>query len=174
MAKEKGARIAVTLNQGKTIQGKIVWVEENIDLAIIKVDESGLIPAILGNSDELKIGNDVIAIGNPLGEEFKGTTTKGIVSGLDRTIKFEENGEQVLMEGLIQTDASINPGNSGGPLINSKGEIVGINTVKITSAEGIGFAVPINIVKDVINSFVLGNNAVLHPLSLINCFVNTF
>ena len=155
LAKEKGARIAVTLNQGKTIQGKIVWVEENIDLAIIKVDESGLIPAILGNSDELKIGNDVIAIGNPLGEEFKGTTTKGIVSGLDRTIKFEENGEQVLMEGLIQTDASINPGNSGGPLINSKGEIVGINTVKITSAEGIGFAVPINIVKDVINSFVL-------------------
>lgn len=158
LAKEKGARIAVTLNSGKTIQGKIVWVEENIDLAIIKVDENGLIPAILGSSDDLKIGNDVIAIGNPLGAEFQGTTTKGIVSGLDRTIKFDENGEQVFMEGLIQTDASINPGNSGGPLINSKGEVIGINTIKITSAEGIGFAVPIDIVKNVINSFVLEDN----------------
>lgn len=90
-----------------------------------------------------------------MGAEFQGTTTKGIVSGLDRTIKFEENGKPILMEGLIQTDASINPGNSGGPLINSKGEVIGINTVKITSAEGIGFAVPINIVKNVLNSFVL-------------------
>lgn len=91
--------------------------------------------------------------GNPLGREFIGTTTKGIVSGLDRTILFEENGEKVFMEGLIQTDASINPGNSGGPLINESGEVIGINTVKITSAEGIGFAVPINIVKNIIKEY---------------------
>ncbi len=155
LAKEKGARIVVTLNSGKSVHGKIVWTEENIDLALIKIEENGLIPAILGDSNELLIGDDVIAIGNPLGEEFQGTTTKGIVSGLDRTIKFDEENDTVFMEGLIQTDASINPGNSGGPLINSKGEVIGINTVKITSAEGIGFAVPINLVKNVINAFVL-------------------
>ena len=153
LAQKRGAKLIVTLNSGKSVQGKIVWTEENIDLAIIKIEEGELKPVILGDSDKLRIGNEVIAIGNPLGAEFQGTTTKGIVSGLDRTIMFEENGEKVFMEGLIQTDASINPGNSGGPLINDSGEVVGINTVKITSAEGIGFAVPINIVKNVIEAY---------------------
>lgn len=153
LAKRKGANLIVTLNSGKSVQGRVMWVEENIDLAIIKIEENNLVSAKLGDSDKLKIGNDVIAIGNPLGMEFQGTTTKGIISGLDRTIMFEEEGEKVFMEGLIQTDASINPGNSGGPLINESGEVIGINTVKITSAEGIGFAVPINIVKNVINSY---------------------
>lgn len=155
MAQKVGAKIVVTLNTGKSVQGKIVWVEENIDLSLIKVEEKGLTPAILGDSNEILVGDEVIAIGNPLGAEFQGTTTKGIVSGLDRTIMFEENNEKVYMEGLIQTDASINPGNSGGPLINARGEVIGINTVKITSAEGIGFAVPINLIKNVINSYVL-------------------
>lgn len=155
LAQKVGASIIVTLNSGKTLQGKVVWNEKNIDLAIIKVPESGLIPAIIGDANDMAVGEEVIAIGNPLGEEFQGTTTKGIISGLDRTIVFEENEEKIYMEGLIQTDASINPGNSGGPLINARGEVIGINTVKITSAEGIGFALPINIVKNVINSFVL-------------------
>ena len=153
LAKTKGASLVVTLNSGKSVKGRIVWTEENIDLAIIKVEETGLVAAKLGDSNSLKVGNDVIAIGNSLGIEFQGTTTKGIVSGLDRTIMFQENGENVFMEGLIQTDASINPGNSGGPLINASGEVVGVNTVKITSAEGIGFAVPINIVKNVISAY---------------------
>lgn len=153
LAQKKGGKLTVTLNSGKSVEGKVVWNEENIDLAIVKIDETNIQAVKLGNSDNLKIGNEVIAIGNPLGVEFQGTTTKGIVSGLDRTILFEEDGEKVFMEGLIQTDASINPGNSGGPLINESGEVIGINTVKITSAEGIGFAVPINIVKNVIKSY---------------------
>ena len=153
LAKNRGARLVVTLNSGKSVQGTVLWTEENIDLAIIKIDGAGLVAARLGDSDNLKIGNEVMAIGNPLGIEFQGTTTKGIVSGLDRTVMFEEDEEKVFMEGLIQTDASINPGNSGGPLINESGEVIGVNTVKITSAEGIGFAVPINIVKNVIKTF---------------------
>jgi len=88
--------------------------------------------------------------GNPIGYEFQKTVTKGIVSAKDRTIKFTENNQEIYMSNLIQTDATINPGNSGGPLINEKGEVIGINTVKITSAEGIGFAVPINIVKPIL------------------------
>lgn len=155
LAQKVGASITVTLDTGKTLQGRVVWIEKNIDLAIIKVEEKGLTPAIIGDVSDMLVGDEVIAIGNPLGEEFQGTTTKGIISGLDRTIMFEENDEKIYMEGLIQTDASINSGNSGGPLINARGEVIGINTVKITSAEGIGFAIPINIVKNVINSFVL-------------------
>lgn len=102
----------------------------------------------------MKIGNEVWAIGNPLGVEFQRTTTKGIISGINRTLTFEENGSTIFMEDLIQTDASINSGNSGGPLINDRGEVIGVNTVKITTAEGIGFAVPVNIIKPVINSFI--------------------
>lgn len=129
-------------------------MQEDIDLAIIKINKKNLSVARLGDSDNLKIGNEVWAIGNPLGVEFQRTTTKGIVSGINRTLTFEENGNTIFMEDLIQTDASINSGNSGGPLINESGEVIGINTVKITTAEGIGFAVPINIIKPVINSFV--------------------
>lgn len=88
--------------------------------------------------------------GNPIGYEFQKTVTKGIISAKDRTIKFTENDQEIYMSNLIQTDATINPGNSGGPLINEKGEVIGINTIKITSAEGIGFAVPINIVKPIL------------------------
>ncbi len=150
LAQNVGARIVVTLHDGKSIQGTVIWAEENIDVAIIRVNERNLDVATLGDSEYIQIGEDVIAIGNPLGVEFQGTTTKGIISGLNRTFLFEEDGEKVFMEGLIQTDASINPGNSGGPLVNKSGEIIGINTVKITDAEGIGFAVPINIVKPII------------------------
>ena len=91
--------------------------------------------------------------GNPIGYEFRRTVTSGIISAKNRTIKIEENENKSYMTDLIQTDATINPGNSGGPLITPKGEIIGINTVKISSAEGIGFAIPINIVKPIIESF---------------------
>ena len=151
LAKTIGAKLVVSLPDGNTTQGRVIWNEKNIDLAIIKIDKKNLDAASLGNSSNLYVGDDVIAIGNPLGIEFQGTTTKGIVSGLNRTFTFEENGKQIFMEGLIQTDASINPGNSGGPLINMSGQVVGINTVKLTEAEGIGFAVPINIVKPIID-----------------------
>lgn len=140
------------------MQGKVVWTQEDIDVALIKVEKNHLVPASLGDSDQLKIGNEVWAIGNPLGVEFQRTTTKGIISGLNRTLTFEENGETIFMEDLIQTDASINSGNSGGPLINESGEVIGINTVKITTAEGIGFAIPINIMKPVVQSFIENNS----------------
>ena len=95
-----------------------------------------------------------IAIGTPLGLQFKHTVTSGIISALNRTVKVPTERGQNYMEDLIQTDASINPGNSGGPLINANGEVVGINTIKVTSAEGIGFAIPIEVAKPVIRHFI--------------------
>ncbi|MBQ9313479.1 MAG: trypsin-like peptidase domain-containing protein [Clostridia bacterium] len=148
----------MNLDNGESVQGKVMWTQDDIDIAIIKIDAKNLTVAKLGDSDNLKIGNDVWAIGNPLGVEFQRTTTKGIISGVNRTLTFEENGKKIFMEDLIQTDASINSGNSGGPLINENGEVIGINTVKITTAEGIGFAVPINIVKPIIESFIEKNS----------------
>lgn len=145
-----GAKLIITLNDGKETQGKVIWNEANVDLALIKIEEKNLKPVTLGNSENIYVGDDVIAIGNPMGTEFQGTTTKGIISGLNRAFVFEEDENEMFMSGLIQTDASINPGNSGGPLINENGEVIGINTIKLSDAEGIGFAVPINIVKPII------------------------
>lgn len=105
----------------------------------------------LGNSDRLRIGKKVYAIGNPIGAEFQRTVTSGIISAVNRTIKISENEETTYMEDLIQTDATINNGNSGGPLVNEEGEVIGINSVKIEEAEGIGFAIPVNIVKPIID-----------------------
>ena len=114
--------------------------------------------ASLGDSSSIKVGESVYAVGNPIGYEFRKTVTSGIISALNRTIKIDENDSTSYISDLIQTDATINPGNSGGPLVNKSGEVIGINTVKITSAEGIGFAVPINVVKPVINSFRQNGN----------------
>lgn len=150
---KKNSTCYVTLSSGKTHTGTVVWSNYDIDMAIIKINERKLNYATLGNSDSVSVGESVYAIGNPIGYEFQRTVTSGIISAKDRTIKLEENGEETYMEDLIQTDATINPGNSGGPLINSSGEVIGINSIKITSAEGIGFAVPINTVKSVIESF---------------------
>ena len=140
----------VTLDLGNQYKADVIWSDNNLDLAILKIS-GGLFPyAQIGNSEEIKIASEVYAIGNPIGYEFQKTVTKGIVSAKDRTIKFTENNQEIYMSNLIQTDATINPGNSGGPLINANGEVVGINTIKITSAEGIGFAVPINLVKPIL------------------------
>ena len=122
-------------------------------MAIVKINVSNLEYILLGNSDNIKIGEQAYAIGNPIGVEFQRTVTSGIISGINRTVKIEEEGKTSYMEDLIQTDATINPGNSGGPLINSKGEVIGITTVKIQEAEGIGFAIPINIIKPIIESY---------------------
>lgn len=143
--------ISVLFENGDKKAGTVLWYDSAIDLAIVKVDETNLPVATLGDSDKLEVGETAIAIGNPLGLEFQRTVTSGIISGLHRSIKVDEAN---VIEDLIQTDASINPGNSGGPLLNSRGEVVGINTAKIKSAEGLGFSIPINIVKPIIQQVI--------------------
>ena len=147
---EKNSTCYVTLENGKNYKASVVWSDTDLDLSIIKINVKNLDYLHLGDSDKIKVAEQVYAIGNPIGFEFQRTVTSGIISGLNRTIKLEEDGKTSYMEDLIQTDATINPGNSGGPLINKNGEVLGINSVKITSAEGIGFAVPINIIKPII------------------------
>lgn len=144
----------VTLENGKNYPANVVWSDSDLDLAIIKINVRGLPYITLGDSDQVKIGEKVYAIGNPIGFEFQRTVTSGIISATNRTIKMEEEEKSSYLEDLIQTDATINPGNSGGPLINVDGEVIGINSVKITSAEGIGFASPINIIKPILQSYL--------------------
>ena len=122
----------------------------------MKISKGNLQYLKLGDSDSIKLAEDVYAIGNPIGMDFQRTVTKGIISALDRTIQIEDEAGSNYMEDLIQTDATINEGNSGGALINKNGELIGINSVKISDAEGIGFAVPVNIIKPIINKLVNG------------------
>lgn len=145
-------RISVTLYDGSVKEGKLIWSDKSLDIAAVKIDGNMPSVAKIGESDNIKVGEDVIAIGNPLSLQFERSVTKGIVSATGRTITVSSDGESMYMEDLIQTDASINPGNSGGPLINSKGEVIGINTIRVQEAEGMGFAVPINICESVIAS----------------------
>ena len=151
---EKYNSCFVTLEDKNTYAGQVVWADSDLDLSIIKINVKNLNSASLGNSDKVRIGEDCFAVGNPIGYEFRRTVTSGIISAVNRTIRIEEDEKVTYMSNLIQTDATINPGNSGGPLINSEGEVIGINTVKITSAEGMGFAIPINVVKPIINKFI--------------------
>ena len=137
--------IEVLLSSGDSVDGSVIWNDAGLDLAIVKITADGLEPIELGNSDDVLIGSYVAAVGNPLGLEFSGSITQGVVSGLDRTISVSDgiSNNVSTMQGLIQVDAAINSGNSGGPLLNSKGQVIGINTAKAT-AEGMGFAIPIN------------------------------
>lgn len=147
----------VTLENGRNYSANVVWSDSNLDLSICKISVKNLPYATLGDSSNIKVGEAVYAIGNPIGYEFQRTVTAGIISALDRTVRIDENETSIYMEDLIQTDATINPGNSGGPLINLDGNVIGITSVKITSAEGIGFAVPINTVKPIIESYLKEN-----------------
>lgn len=150
---EKFSTCYITLDNGRTYDGTVVWADSDLDLSITKISAKNLKYVIIGDSDNIRVGETVYAIGNPIGFEFRRTVTSGIVSAKNRTIKIEDSENSSYMSGLIQTDATINPGNSGGPLITPNGNVIGINTVKISSAEGIGFAVPINTIKTVINKF---------------------
>lgn len=148
----EGAReIAVSLTDGRSVQGKILGVDPATDLAVVKVDVDNLPIAVFGDSDGILVGEPAIAIGNPLGLEFRGSVTVGVISALNRSLDF---GERTFK--LLQTDAAINPGNSGGALANADGLVIGINSAKINvnGVEGIGFAIPINVVKKVITSIV--------------------
>lgn len=147
VASDLQAEYTVILNDGAKLAAKIIARDPSFDLAILKVEKSGLTPLPLGDSSKLKLGRSVIAIGNALGE-FKNTVSVGVVSGLDRSVDVDSG----TLTGLIQTDAAINKGNSGGPLLNLAGEVIGINTAMALGAENIGFAIPINQVKRVIKS----------------------
>lgn len=151
---EKYSNCYVTIEDGDTYKGRVVWSDTDLDLSITKIEAQNLKYVSLGDSTQVKVGETVYAIGNPIGYEFRRTVTSGIISALNRTIKISEEDDESYMSDLIQTDATINPGNSGGPLIYPNGDVIGINSVKITSAEGIGFAVPINVIKPVIESFL--------------------
>ncbi|WP_010247483.1 S1C family serine protease [Acetivibrio cellulolyticus] len=149
-----GAKIEVILPNevDKPYSATVVGRDEKTDLAVLKIEATNL-PAIeMGNSDEVKVGEMAVAIGNPGGLEYMGSVTVGVISGLNRTISIDENNGLK----LIQTDAAINPGNSGGALVNSEGKLIGINTAKISGDgfEGLGFAIPVNNAKEITDNLI--------------------
>ncbi|KGK87684.1 trypsin-like peptidase domain-containing protein [Clostridium sp. HMP27] len=139
--------VRIIFNDSKAVNAKIINYDSVQDIAVVKVDGNIKVPGVveLGDSDKVQVGESVVAIGNPLGKEFIGTVTRGIISATNRGVEVEKGRTQ----NFLQTDAAINPGNSGGPLINTLGQVIGINTAKITEqgVEGIGFSIPINTVK---------------------------
>jgi serine protease Do len=143
--------VQVTLPDGSTVAGTVYGISSTNDLAIVRVDATGLTAATLGNSDALSVGDTVVAIGDPLGE-FTDSASAGIVSGLGRSIDVQ--GES--LTGLIQTDAAVNGGNSGGPLIDASGNVVGVVTATSASAQGIAFAIPISAATSMIQAALSG------------------
>jgi serine protease Do len=148
---EDALEISVLLTDGRKLTARCVGADMLSDLAVLRVTASGLVPAVFGDSDKLRVGDEVVAIGDPLGVELRGTMTNGIISGINRDIK---SGNRTLT--LMQTTAALNTGNSGGPLVNCYGQVVGINTMKIGDyaseggVEGLGFAIPITSVQTIL------------------------
>ncbi|KNY29587.1 S1C family serine protease [Pseudobacteroides cellulosolvens] len=149
-----GAKIEVYLSSKNDVPytAQVVGRDSLTDLAVIKIDAKNLPAAKLGNSDNIKVGELAIAIGNPGGLEYMGSVTVGVISGINRKVE----GTETTGFKLIQTDAAINPGNSGGALVNSRGEIIGINSVKIVAQgfESLGFAIPVNKAMEIVNSLI--------------------
>ena len=143
--------IIVSLADGRSLQGKLIGTDEFTDLAVVKVDAKDLPTVAFGNSDSVVVGEPAIAIGNPMGLEFQGSVTSGIISALNRTLDISDRRVK-----LLQTDAAINQGNSGGALVNADGELIGINSAKVayTGVEGMGFAIPSNTVQTIINELI--------------------
>lgn len=143
--------IIVSLSDGNTVNGTLIGTDEMTDIAVVKVDAKDLPVAQLGDSDEVVVGEPAIAIGNPMGLEFQGSVTVGVISALNRTLDLNDRRVK-----LFQTDAAISPGNSGGALVNADGEVIGINSAKLatTGVEGMGFAIPINTVKAIVKELM--------------------
>ncbi len=148
---EGANKLTVILEDGNKYDAKVVGKDAKTDLAVLKITATNLSPAEFGNSDQLKVGDKAVAVGNPMGLELQGTVTQGIISAINRDIMVEDR-----VMTLLQTDASINPGNSGGPLVNKYGQVIGINTVKIaiSNYEGLGFAIPMNTAKPIIDELI--------------------
>lgn len=147
-----GGDLAVTLSDKRSFAGRVVARDSSLDLAVVRIDATGLPTATLGTSDGLPVGALVIAIGSPLGT-FTDSVTSGILSGTGRTISIRDRsgGGVRRLSGLLQTDAAISDGNSGGPLLNAAGLVVGINTATAASAEGLGFAIPIDAARSIVS-----------------------
>ncbi|MDG1950180.1 MAG: trypsin-like peptidase domain-containing protein, partial [bacterium] len=158
---EEGVQFFVVTNDGEELPAELVDVDPYEDIAIMKVEGRGFQVATLGDSENIKIGQTVIAIGNTL-SEFRNTVTKGVVSGIDREITAGGVYDAEVIEEAIQTDAAINPGNSGGPLINLLGEVIGINTAVSFEGESVAFAIPINEAKQAVED-VLAYGRIIQP-----------
>jgi len=152
------ARVQVHLKDGRSFVGEVVGADSQTDVAVIKVDAENLPAASLADSEKLKVGQIVLAIGNSLGLQGGPTVSMGVVSALGRPLP----GADFIFEGLIQTDTAINPGNSGGPLADINGRVIGLNTAMIPYAQGVGFAIPSNTVKFVSNQ-ILEHGRVIRP-----------
>ena len=153
---EEAANLIVVLDNNEEYAAQVIGTDTTTDLAVLKIEAENLTAAELGDSSQLQVGEKVVAIGNPAGLNLAGSTTQGCVSGLDRTITVTlDSGETISME-VIQTDAAINPGNSGGPLINEYGQVIGINSSRLSSStyNGIGFAIPINNALPVVEDLI--------------------
>jgi serine protease Do len=157
---EDARSLSVELQDGTTYDATLVELSDTTDLALIKVDATGLTPARISDSDAAVVGQTTLAIGSPLGT-YTETVTRGILSGVGRevTVSDELTRRQTTLTGLMQTDAAINPGNSGGPLLDAGGAVIGINTAVAVSAEGLGFAIPINDAADLIATATAGVGA---------------
>ncbi|MBR3667340.1 MAG: trypsin-like peptidase domain-containing protein [Ruminococcus sp.] len=168
----KAESVSVILHDDKKCDAEIIGYDTDCDIAVLKIDEKGLTAAEFGDSDSLRLGESVIAIGNPLGFELKDTVTGGMISGLDRNITINDKAMT-----LIQTDAAINSGNSGGPLINKYGQVIGINSSKMSSSysmsgasiEGIGFAIPSNAVSSIVDDIMKYGYVTGKPQLGISC-----
>ncbi len=147
---DQNAHYTVLLTDGSQKSAQVIYRDNDLDLAILKIEGNNYSTVTFGNSDTLKLGQSVFAIGNALGE-YNNSVSVGIISGLNRDITAFGGSKSEKLQGVIQTDAAINPGNSGGPLVNLNSEVIGIN-VAMASGENIGFAIPINAVKAIINS----------------------
>ncbi|WP_215509183.1 S1C family serine protease [Limosilactobacillus fermentum] len=161
------SEIQVILSNGKTVDAQIVGTDETTDLAVLKINAANVTTvATFGNSNDIAAGQDVIAIGSPMGSEYANTVTKGIISATKRTVKASDSSVATT---VIQTDAAINSGNSGGPLVNVAGQVIGINSMKLasstdgTSVEGMGFSIPSNEVVRVINQLIK-NGKITRPM----------
>ncbi len=158
---EDAKEVKVVFNDGDEVKAELVGSDKTCDIAVLKIKtDKKLTPVKTGDSSAIRIGEEVIAIGTPSGIEFAGTLTYGVISGLDRKIEItDDSGKLARTMYLIQTDATLNPGNSGGPLFNMKGEVIGVNNMKLVSTyEGIGFSIPINGAMEIINALINGED----------------